>query len=584
MLKKIIKFFSGSLRAKLLVILIIFNVSILVLLSSTLYWRSSTILIDKEKEKNKLELHQLIRNIDKLTSDLDISTKELIYSPTVQDALKEVNLKHDLDLDRKRILDSALSKMIINHSDIVYSINLYTNTGMFFYEGPSLIWLKSSDFSELVQSSFYKEIMAGDGKMVVGPYDPATGTYVIGRTVKLMDDLSRFGILIMHVRFSAVQAYYKEIDTTMNSKILLFDQTQTMMGSNSGLPVTFSDFDQKRELSINNAKYLISSETVPSTNWKLIKLTSFQSILESTQVMKQATFLIIAVYFTFFILLSIFISKWLSRPLNLLTKLMKKSLEERFLIKFPFDGTDEIGQLSRSYNQMMDEINELINKEYRLNLLNKEMELSALQAQINPHFIYNTLDTINWASRVNGMVEVAQLSESLGRLLRVSFRNEDKNYCIKDEMEYVSSYLAIQKYRFEERIQITLEVDPSVLDIPIPKLVVQPLLENAIVHNVDQSDFPISISMYIHADDDRTHVVVNVRDNGGGIPDEYMDLLHRAGSDPHQHYPHGMLNVHRRLMLNYGANYGLQVTTSPDGTAISFRVPIDNTGGTQYGI
>jgi two-component system sensor histidine kinase YesM len=574
----------SSLQVKLLVILIIFNTSILVLLSSTFYNRSSAILIDKEKEKNKAELHQIQRNIDKFVNNLDVVSKEFAYSQIVLDTLKDAKQNQTVDLDRQRMLYSAMTKLIINYNDIISSIDLYALTGSYFYEGSPIASAKSRNYTELLDSPFFNEIREGNGRMVIGSFDQLTNTFEVGRIVNNLEEFSNAGLLIFHIRFSAVQAYYNEINTPQLSKILLFDQNRNIMSTGEKLSVNAIDLNFSQEIEIKDTKYLVSSEVVPSTKWKIVKLTSFQSILESTQVMKQTTWLYIVIFFIFFIVLSVYISRWISRPLNLLAKLMKKSLDERFLIKSPYEGRDEIGQLSQSYNQMMNEIHDLINNEYKLNLLNKEMELSSLQAQINPHFIYNTLDTINWASRANGLVEVSELSESLGKLLRVAIRNEDKNYTIQDELEYISNYMSIQKYRFEERIQIDIDANPAILHVPIPKLIIQPLLENAIVHNVDQNPSPTVISLKLHVDEDNTHVIVKVMDNGMGIPDPYIKQFEHPESESQSHFPHGLANVHRRLMLSNGPSYGLHIITSSEGTIITFKILIREKEEIQHGI
>jgi two-component system, sensor histidine kinase YesM len=271
------------------------------------------------------------------------------------------------------------------------------------------------------------------------------------------------------------------------------------------------------------------------------------------------------------------ISNWVSRPLNNLKKLMNKSIEDRFLVKAPMAQLDEVGQLSHSYNLMMQEIKELINKEYKLKYLNKEMELCSLQAQINPHFIYNTLDTINWAARLYGHDDIGRMAVSLANLLRISIRDQDKPYLIRDEVEYISNYMAIQQYRFEDRVKLELHVQDELYDISIPRLIIQPLLENAIVHNVDRNDHATVIVISMKTDENNEFAIITVSDNGIGIPASVVESIFSVEGDHESAFPRGLANVHRRLILNYGD--GLVIQTSLQGTTFRFRIPIKKDGG-----
>lgn len=253
---------------------------------------------------------------------------------------------------------------------------------------------------------------------------------------------------------------------------------------------------------------------------------------------------------------------------------MNKSIEERFLMKAPAKRLDEVGQLSRSYNMMMTEINELINKEYKLNLLNKEIELRSLQAQINPHFIYNTLDTMNWVARTHGVDEVGEMAESLANLLRIAIRDQNKPYRIIEELTYISNYMSIQKYRFEDRFRVEMDIGEEVKNVFIPKLILQPLLENAIIHNVDHNPNPTTIKLSMKADYYRQFVFISVADDGVGINQKVVDGLEM---DMDATFPRGLANVHRRLCLNYGSDYGLTIVIT-SGTTITFKIPFKTEG------
>ena len=224
---------------------------------------------------------------------------------------------------------------------------------------------------------------------------------------------------------------------------------------------------------------------------------------------------------------------------------------------------------------MMQEINDLINKEYKLRYLNKEMELRSLQAQINPHFIFNTLDSINWAARMHGLDPVGRMAESLANLLRISIRDQDKPYRISEELAYITNYMAIQQYRFEDRIRLELDVPAELNDVLIPRLIIQPLLENAIVHNVDTADRPTVIAIRMRPDVSGSYAVVSVSDNGKGIPGDVIAHIRSSEQEKDAAFPRGLTNVHRRLVLSYGEEGGLDLSSSEEGTTIQFKIPIE---------
>ena len=148
------------------------------------------------------------------------------------------------------------------------------------------------------------------------------------------------------------------------------------------------------------------------------------------------------------------------------------------------DSGDEVGQLVRSFHHMMDEINRLIEEVYENKIALKEFELKALTAQINPHFLYNTLDSIIWMAEGRKYEEVVLMTASLARLLRQSISNEDEVVPLAREVEYAKGYLTIQKMRYKDKLEFEIDVEPSILNIPLIKLVLQPIIENAIYHGL----------------------------------------------------------------------------------------------------
>ncbi|WP_123041111.1 cache domain-containing sensor histidine kinase [Cohnella candidum] len=567
-----------SLRARLLTILLLFSMLGLTLLSLALYWRSSDILIEQEQRHNRLELDQLANNLQAFVTQTDVISKDFAASETVQSVLARSNATGGVDIDEQQAIDRYIGKTVVTHSDWLSSINLFDLHGSSYYEGLGATIIGQEAYKALLASPFYQRMEEGRGKMVVGPLDGDGSHVLVGRIVNRISDFQPAGLLIMHVKVNAVTSYFSASGGSGTSHYALFNPYGNALRSDSDEPsdTRLLKVRDGAETKVEDTKYLLSRADIPGADWTLIKLTSIESIIQGTVVLQQTLLVFGLVSAPVIVLLSIIISDRVSRPLNKLTGLMRKSVEDRFLVKAPTERLDEVGELNRTYNLMMQEINDLINKEYKLNYLNKEMELRSLQAQINPHFIYNTLESINWASRMHGLDDVGRMAESLANLLRISIRDQDKPYRVREEISYVSNYMAIQQYRFEDRVHLELDVPESLYDVRLPKLIIQPLIENAIVHNLDTADRPVHIVFRMRTDESGAFAVVTVADNGGGIPDAIIGGFDREVEG--DGFPRGLANVHRRLVLNYGESGGLRIHSSPNGTTIRFKIPMEKEG------
>ena len=211
-------------------------------------------------------------------------------------------------------------------------------------------------------------------------------------------------------------------------------------------------------------------------------------------------------------------------------------------------------------------------------VLNKEMEFKALQAQINPHFLYNALDTINWMAHKEGKDDICDMVSAVSNLLRISISNKEAVFTVEKELRYVKDYLYIQKTRYRNRFEVVFDIAPEIYQQLIPKLTIQPLVENAIVHSVEVSREKAELTVKGHRDGDV--VLICVSDTGVGMSEETRKaLLMEPGSADRQnintaHTGLGVYAVHQRLKYLFGEGYGLAVQSSPgEGTCITIRIP-----------
>ena len=269
-------------------------------------------------------------------------------------------------------------------------------------------------------------------------------------------------------------------------------------------------------------------------------------------------------------------SNSIAKPLHALCDSMKKFKKGDFSQYVEYEAGDEIGEVTRGYNDMVHNIGELIDTTYILKLRERESELNTLQAQINPHFLYNTLDSIYWKALADGNDDTAEMVYSLSRIFRLSLNRGQGMTTVEKEIELVEHYLSIQKKRFNEKLDYSIDVDDSIRQYIMPKLVLQPFVENAIVHGIEQEGKGGSVSVLARKEENRLYFVIN--DSGKGMSAEQIKRLfnREAGEVNTSKTPGGyaISNVYERLKLRYKDEFELLIESREmEGTKITISIP-----------
>lgn len=229
-------------------------------------------------------------------------------------------------------------------------------------------------------------------------------------------------------------------------------------------------------------------------------------------------------------------------------------------MRFNTKYTDEIGILGTSFNHMIEKINNLINELYVEKQIRLEAQLKSLQEQIKPHFLYNTLDTISWLARAHDAMDVVQLIDALTNMFRVGLSSGHDYIALREEKRHVVNYLYIQKVRYGERLKYEIEIPEAYEDIIVPKLILQPLVENAIYHGVKLKRAGGTIRITARADSQRLWLIV--RDDGAGIPASRLADIRGWLENPDSRDGHagfGLSYMEERIELSYGSRYGLSI-------------------------
>ena len=327
---------------------------------------------------------------------------------------------------------------------------------------------------------------------------------------------------------------------------------------------------------INDSDVIYALKTTENGEWRTAAVTYTGELKTERQ-----TQIIISVALTFLIcalillIVLIVYSNIVNKPVKSLIKEMKRFEKEAdgFVLNGGSEAVTELRVISDSFRHMTIKISELMEKVRHEETELRKTELKALQAQINPHFLYNTLDSIQWMCEQGRTDDAAKMVSSLARLFRISISRGKELITIKDEMRHAESYLIIQSYRYKDQFTYSFEIDPTLENCLCNKITVQPLIENAIYHGlnrtVDEGEIKISVKK---APDDENDILITVSDNGIGMTEEQCNaILKKERSDSSGI---GVKNVNDRLKIYFGDKYGLNIESELDvGTTVTVRIP-----------
>jgi two-component system sensor histidine kinase YesM len=306
--------------------------------------------------------------------------------------------------------------------------------------------------------------------------------------------------------------------------------------------------------------------------WKIVGVAYLNELVSNKDEMKRSFFFWGGLCILMGLVCAVVISNTLSRPIKRLEFYMKEIEKGNFDIRADIKSTNEIGLLSKRFNIMIGKIRELMNQIVLEQEFKRKSDLKALQAQINPHFLYNTLDSIVWMAEGNKQEEVVTMTVALGKLLRASIGRGDELIPIKAEIEHITSYLTIQKMRYKTKLDFQIDVDEEILHCKTLKLILQPLVENCIYHGIKNKIGTGIIRITGKMIEDQ--IILKVSDNGIGM--EPLQLARIFSQDYRMdNNGVGVTNVNERLKLYFGGQFGLSFTSIIDrGTEVTICIPI----------
>jgi len=423
----------------------------------------------------------------------------------------------------------------------------------------------------VISSSHVQHLYSGEYKWVVSisrelgdPGKPGYGVLMVDLNLNVINNLCRqiqlgnrgyvfvldpVGDLIYHPQ---QQLLYSRLKTEAISTLLTTKDSS----------ISFAENGDRKLYTIrtNDFGWKVIGVTYPD------ELVTNKGEIRTTSILVGIAFLIVALS------ISVFLSFRLTKPIKKLESLMKKVEKGEFDLRVEVESTDEIGKLSRSFNLMIGKIKDLMGQIVEEQERKRVSELKAMQAQIHPHFLYNTLDSIIWMAEMGKMAEVVNMTGALAKLFRSSISKGDELVPIEVELEHVQNYLTIQMIRYKNKFTYDIDVDPDILACKTLKIVLQPLVENAIYHGLKQQAVLGHISVTGRREDGV--IVLKVADDGVGMSEEQLRTLSEKWRSDEGGKGVGVRNVDQRIRLTFGEEYGLEIESElEEGTTVTLRMP-----------
>ena len=389
------------------------------------------------------------------------------------------------------------------------------------------------------------------------------------------------GLILLDIRHDIIQSSINGVTIGEKGFVFVMDQEDNIVytpvnGIVYRVNPKWVKAMEPMSVQIQGGSYQIRSELSPYTGWRTVGVFSMDEVMSSVNPIVYILFTCVIISLVLVVIVSFKFSRTLTNPIFKLKRLMKQAESGDLTVRFNFQHNDEIGELGQSFNHMIARIDQLIQMVYVEQENKRTAEMKSLQEQIKPHFLYNTLDTISWMARDYDAEDIVRLVDALTNMFRIGLSHGKDIITVKEEITHVSNYLYIQKIRYKDKLNYVIHVDESLYAIEVPKLILQPLVENAIYHGVKAKRGGGTIT--ITGVPEGENLVFTVQDNGAGMPQEKVEELNRRMSERSvldEKKSFGLFYIRERIQLCYGKGYGVHVeSTLGEGTRVTITLPL----------
>lgn len=600
-----------NLRNKLFTAFVVLIIVPLCILGVVTYIVSSHSIEEKYSRQTEYSLKAISYSIGTVLKQMDNVTDNGIATSVFHMALAAKDpTKQDLNAEQLSLNNSQRNfrSLLYNHPAISYAF-LYNLNGT-GKSGIVSIFTKENfttlPFEDFKNQPLYKEVMDLNGvPKWIAPheYPELTGTEPVFTQIRLIKEVSYFkniGILVVQIKNWDIESIFRNLSPSQSMQstefmlvndegLILYDPNKRFEGQQISSvmkkPVKFGSGYQSFKTDFNEEKSIVSIYHLQDYSWNLVSVTSWKSLSKETLVFAQwfigITLLCLLAAITF----NMVFMRRITGSIAVIVRFMRKVEGGDFNVRVEDRGKDELHILAKGFNDLVDQINSLFKQINTKQKQKTQAELRVLQAQIKPHFLFNTLESINVLAIQNEGVKVSEMVHRLGSILRISIQDKEE-IPLDQEIEHLQSYLEIQKFRFDDLFDYEIDVSQEMRRRSVLKLTLQPLVENCIQHGFEG----ISYTGHIHIScwSEHGRIFLQVQDNGIGMDPqqlmkfEYMKTDREDGEDRKDQVRHlyeerrglGVRSVADRIRIHYGENYGLFICSSRlTGTIIQCVFP-----------
>lgn len=560
----------------------VISISIMLVLGIVMYLRFSTLSRQEMIQSTQMLMEQTGENLE----DYLVSMRQ-ISDAAYYDVIKE----NDLTSQNKDI-QRGMNLLYEANRDNLRSIAIYNNYGSLMAAEPVAVQKEDPDVTRqdwYVQAMDRMENMHFSTPHIQNLFDDTAFRYYwvisLSRVVELTDEgVPQLGVLLVDMDFSSISRMMKQINTLDNGQYyylcdnngqIIYHPQQIQISNgicneNSEIAAQYKDGVYDEVFEGEQRKIVV--DTISYTGWKLVGVIPYTTFTHGMIGIRYFIVMIMLLMAMMLVIINRVISVRISSPILKLNDSVKE-FEAGEKPEIYIGGPLEIRQLGHSIQRSYEQIDMLMKKIVWEQNERRKSELDALQSQINPHFLYNALDSITWMIEGGRNDDAAFMISQLAKLFRISLSKGHTIISVKDELQHAESYMNIQKVRYKDSFSVTFDVEPSIYTCCTVKLILQPILENAINYGVGGMDDCGEIRVTGLRKDGK--IILSVTDNGIGIPEDEVKLLltdnnrvHKKGSGV------GLVNVNNRIQVLFGREYGLIIESEPDeGTTVSICIP-----------
>lgn len=593
-----------KMRQKLLLSYLLSIILPLLVIGSFFIANTKDIVLNYISHINEITTDQVKTNIvNELDNYIKISDNVLLESKLVETLSRHYESNSEyLSFYTDDVL-TYINRMLLVIPDSV-KISFFTTNNTVVPDNNIVLY---ADENVKIQEWYKSSINAMGANIISVPYIGKDGGkyFSISRTLSF-SGYNNVTVMRIEIPLEKINDLIKDEGKTKNLILVSSDNLIFTLSIPSRSIASYSigdvfDYDGQKAEDNENRNYISNVKELASKGvlrgWKLVSVISSEAVLQDINktIFYSLVICLITVMITI-VLIILFSYKLTGRLRNLANSMidLRSNLQvnNSLEVVMGYEGGDEIGELSRSFKEMIDRINALISEAYLSNIKIKDLELEkkkaelhALQSQINPHFMFNTMESISMNLLNKGDIETCEIIRSFSKMLRRSIEWGNDITTLKSEMDFVWDYMKIQKFRHKDKIKFKITIDQNYYDIGIPKFVIQPIVENSIYHGLELKEGPGLLNLYTRLTQDALEIVIE--DNGLGIKPDLLNTICRGiengndiVKDKDNRKSIGLDNINQRLRLYYGEEYGLSISSLEGiGTTVIVKVPLNSGKG-----